>query len=284
VPSNALNVRAAMPSLIYIARIRNLSEELARSLRSAGCHVQSFKPGDITQDECLLAMTPEAADTALHPARVATETGRHNAGTPTSDLSQQLGPDTAVLNCLKAAVAGEIHMKREPVRSAVSTAGTDAMQSAVPAAESAPQAVSSRHEKGNQPIARTAPPVTAPSLSEVPREAKKTQLAIERCYRILRSPLSTVVAVLVLAVAYRGLPSITASPGRAANRSASGPAVSSETSHPVPRVQRHVSLDGFVAEDFTNHLGLHASGDSTQQNVDLKHPPRSSTPKRIVVD
>jgi hypothetical protein len=39
-----------------------------------------------------------------------------------------------------------------------------------------------------------------------------------------------------------------------------------------------------VAEDFTNHRGLHAAGDATQQNADLKHPQRGSIPKRIVVD
>ena len=59
-----------MPSLIYIARIRSLSEELTQSLRSAGCHVESFKPGDITQDECLLAMTPEAAEAAVSMANL----------------------------------------------------------------------------------------------------------------------------------------------------------------------------------------------------------------------
>ena len=64
-----------MPSFIYIARIRSLTDELAQSLRSAGCHVESFKPGQVTQDECLLAMTPEAADGALHANGTGTKKG-----------------------------------------------------------------------------------------------------------------------------------------------------------------------------------------------------------------
>jgi hypothetical protein len=280
-----VNVRAAMPSLIYIARIRSLSGQLAQNLRSAGCHVQSFKSGDITQDECLLAMTPEAADTALHPERFAIETGRGYAGVPVPEMSKQLGADTAVLNCLRAAVAAEIQVNPEPIRPAGSTVENKAVESSVHAAAAALQAVSSSQERANHAIVRIAPPpITAPSSSEIPPEAKKSRLAIERCYRILRNPLSTVVAVLVLAVLYRGLPAITASPGQTAVRSTTGSAVSVEASHhTVQRAQRHVSLDGFVAEDFTNHPRLHASGDATQ-NVDLKHPQRSSIPKRIVVD
>ena len=43
-----------MPSLVYIARITRSSEELAQGLQSAGLHVKSFAPGEITGDECLL--------------------------------------------------------------------------------------------------------------------------------------------------------------------------------------------------------------------------------------
>jgi hypothetical protein len=57
-----------MPSLVYIARINQLSEELAGRLRSAGLQVQSFPAGEITADECLLAITPEAIATGIHSA------------------------------------------------------------------------------------------------------------------------------------------------------------------------------------------------------------------------
>lgn len=275
-----------MPSLIYIARIWSLSKELARSLRSAGCHVESFKPGDITQDECLLAMTPEAAHAALHPERLRTETGRNYAGAPAPDMSQQIGSDAAVWDCLRAAVAKELRVNQEPVRPAGSTVDTKAMESGFTAAEAARREVSSEPAKVNKLMARIEPPpISAVSPSEVPHYPKKSRLAIGRCRRVFRSPLSTVVAVLVFAVAYRGLLSMTASPGRHADRSTSEFAFSAEPSHRAgQRVQKHVSVDAFMAEDFTNRVALRAPSNATQQNVGLKHPLRASTPKRVVVE
>jgi hypothetical protein len=269
-----------MPSLIYIARIRSVSEELARSLRSAGCQVELFKPGDITQDECLLAMTPEAA---VHPRRVMSETGRNHAGTPAPGISQQRRPDAAVWDCLKAAVAKELRVSRESVRPATSTAGTEAKESGFVVAEAGRRDLLSGQGKVNKPMAPTEPPpITAASSSEAPHDQKiNGQLALEKCRRVFRSPLSTVVAVLAFAVVYRGLPSMTASPGRAS----SALAVSAEPSRRgVERMQKQVSLDGFVAEDYTNHPALHAPRDVTQRNIDLRHLPRVSTPKRVVVD
>jgi hypothetical protein len=272
-----------MPSFIYIARIRTVSEELVRSLRSAGYHVESFKPGDITQDECLLAMTPEAA---VHPERVRSETGRNHAGTPAPDISQQRRPDAVVWDCLKAAVAKELHVSRESDRRAASSAETEAKASPFTAPEDGRREVLSGQGKVNKPIAPTEPPpVTAASSSEVPGDQKKGRLALEKCRRVFRSPLSTVVATLAFAVVYRGLPSVTASPGRTAARASSALAVSAEPSRrEAERMQKHVSLDHFVAEDFTNHPALHVPSNATQQNIDFKHPPRVSTPKRVVVD
>jgi hypothetical protein len=272
-----------MPSLIYIARIRSVSEELARSLRSAGCQVELFKPGDITQDECLLAMTPEAA---VHPRRVMSETGRNHGGTPAPGISQQRRPDAAVWDCLKAAVAKELRVSRESVRPATSSAGTEAKESGFVVAEAGRRDVLSGQGKVNKPMAPTEPPpITAASSSEAPHDQKNGQLALEKCRRVFRSPLSTVVAVLAFAVVYRGLPSMTASPGRTADRASSALAVSAEPSRrEVERMQKQVSLDGFVAEDYTNHPTLHAPSDVTQRNIDLRHLPRVSTPKRVVVD
>jgi len=272
-----------MPSFIYIARIRNVSEELSRSLRSAGCQVELFKPGDITQDECLLAMTPEAA---VHPHRLRSETGRNHASTPALGISQQRRPDAAVWDCLKAAVANELHMGRESVRPAASSAETEAKESAAVVAETVPREGLSGQGKLNKPMAPTEPPpITAAPSSDVPPDQKKGRPAWEKCRRVLRSPLSTVVAMLAFAVVYRGLPAMTASPGRTAGRASSALAVSAEPSRrEVERMQKHVSLDDFVAEDFTNHPALHAPSKALQRNVDLKHSPRISTPKRIVVD
>ena len=271
-----------MPSLIYIARIRNVSEELARSLRSAGCQVELFKPGDITQDECLLAMTPEAA---VHPHRIKSETSRNNAGTPDSGISQQRRPDAAVWDCLEAAVAKELRVSPESVRPATSSAEIEANESGFVVPEAGRRDVSSQG-KVNKPMAPTEPPpITAASSSEVPHDLKNGQLALEECRRVFRSPLSTVAAVLAFAVVYRGLPSMTASPGRTANRASSALSVSAEPSRrEVERMQKQVSVDGFVAEDYTNHPDFHAPSDVTQRNINLRHLPRVSTPKRVVVD
>ena len=96
-----------MPSLVYIARIKNLPEELAKCLRSAGCHVKSFKPGDITQDECLLAMTAEAVGAGLHLQEGnAARVGGAFAGTPAAaDMNEYLGSQAAIWSYIKTAVS-----------------------------------------------------------------------------------------------------------------------------------------------------------------------------------
>src|SRR6266478_7648715 len=105
-----------MPSLIYIARIKSLSEELVTSLRSAGCHVKSFKPGDITQDECLLVMTSEAVGATRDPQGHRAETGRTVDVTPAAlDMNEQLGSQAATWNRIKTALTKESQAKREQV-------------------------------------------------------------------------------------------------------------------------------------------------------------------------
>ncbi len=100
---------AAMPSLIYIARIKRLSEELAQGLRAAGFHVESFKPGKITADECLLVATSEALDASLQPESSATVTGMPverggDLGSipPLPNMHEQLGSQVAIWKCIKA--------------------------------------------------------------------------------------------------------------------------------------------------------------------------------------
>ena len=94
-----------MPSLIYIARIKRSSDELAQGLQSAGFHVESFKPGEITTDECLLVMTSEAVDAKInpensliapaHPAEMTREPG---GIPPLPNLNEQLGSQAAIWN------------------------------------------------------------------------------------------------------------------------------------------------------------------------------------------
>jgi hypothetical protein len=279
-----------MPSLIYIARIRSISEELAQSLRSSGCHVKSFKPGEITGDECLLAMTSEAADFPSHPECDSAETGQKFAGMPPApDMNEQLGSQAAIWNSIKTAVSTELRANPEQLASAASTVEPEEIKLAFTPTEVGRRVVSSTQGKASREIARIKPSqIIAVSSSEASDYPKKGRRAIKQCYRVFRNPLSTVVALMVFAVIYRGLvlPSTTASPARTAERSTSMLVLSSAEPprQPVERVQRHLSHDDLVAEDFTNHFALHAQSDATQHNPDLKHPQSGSKRKRIVVD
>jgi len=102
-----------MPSLVYIARILNFSEELMDRLKAAGFQVTAFGPGRITADECLLVMTPEAAVAGLKPANSlaestdATARGSELGGTPPSiadvDVNAHLRSQAAFWNILSTA-------------------------------------------------------------------------------------------------------------------------------------------------------------------------------------
>jgi hypothetical protein len=305
-----------MPSLIYIARIQSLSEELATTLRSAGCHVKSFKPGDITQDECLLAMTSEAVGATPDPQRGRAETGRTLAGTPAApDMNEQLGSQAATWNRIKTAATKESQAKREQVPAVASTEQREAIELGLTPTEVGRPTVSKAQYRASGEIARIEPPrIIAVSSAEVSRTPKNIRPTKERFYQVFRNPLSTVVALLLFSVVYRGLilPSpkgvtipreanydkrsnsnsansllnVSASPGRIAHRST--PQLTQFSTEPPPqavdRVQRHLSHDDYVAEDFTNRFALHAQGSATQQNPELKHPQSGSIRKRIVVN
>ena len=189
-----------MPSFIYIARIKRISEELAQSLRSSGCHVKYFKPGEITGDGCLLAMTSEAADGASRPEgdRAGTD-GKFAGMPPAPDMSEQLGVQAAVWNSLKTAVSNELGAT--PVE-------TEAIKSGSTPAEVGQGGISGTQGKAAVEIAQIEPSqIPAVSSSEASPDPNRIRLAIAECYRFFRSPLSTVIALLVFSVAYRSLTS-----------------------------------------------------------------------------
>lgn len=309
-----------MPSLIYIARIKSLPEELAESLRSAGCHVKSFKPGDITNDECLLAMTSEAVGAALHlPEGEAAETGRTFAGTPAApdmaapDMNEHLGSQAAIWNSIKTAVPRESQAKSEPSAEAAFTQQPEGIERGFPHAEVGRSASTPQSGASGEIARNVASQVIGVSSPEAPRSPRNIRPTKEQFFRVFRNPLSTVVALVLFSAVYRGLilPStksatipreahynarsdsdsnsllnVSASRGRTAHRSIPPLTLSSAESRPraVDRVQHHLSHDDSVAKDFTNHFALHAQGDAIQQNPELKHPQSGSIRKRIVVD
>jgi hypothetical protein len=113
-----------MPSLVYIARITRSSEELAQGLQSAGLHVKSFAPGEITGDECLLVMTSEAvlanqrsADAAPRAGNKADTSPEVESAPPPSNLNSHLGSQTAICDRVKATAAKEAAASREQASS-----------------------------------------------------------------------------------------------------------------------------------------------------------------------
>lgn len=318
-----------MPSFIYIARIRSLSEELAQSLRSAGCHVESFKPGDITEDECLLAMTSEAIGGSLHPEGDGAEIDPKVGGVPaTGKTNAQLGSHSAIWNSIKTAASKESHPNVEPVMPvggpAVSNApaASNAIEHGFTPTEVGRRALANAQAKSRAEVARIEPSpepsqIMAVSSAEASRDSGKHRHRIkEQCFRVMRNPLSTVVALLVFAVVYRGVVPSTTSAGsvRKANdytqsnpdstdsllRVSGSPeptahrltrartAASAEAPQAGERVRRF-SDDGFVAPDFTNRLAAPLvrpaqSGATAQHNPELKPSPSDAKRKRIVVD
>jgi hypothetical protein len=292
-----------MPSLIYIARVKSLPEELAKSLRSAGCHVKSFKPGDITQDECLLAITTEAVWAAL-PEGDAAQAGRTFAGTPAAaDIHEYLGSQAAIWSYIKTAVSKESESKSKP--SAEFTEQPERIELGFPHPEVGRPASTAQSQVGGE-IARD---VGSQVIGVSSRRIRPTK---EEFYRVFRNPLSTVIVLLLFSVIYRGLrlpstksaaipreaysvPSapdsnsllnVSASRGRTAHRPIPPLNLSSAGSLPraVDRVQQHLTHDNSVAKDFTNHFDLYTQGNAIQQKPELKHPQSGSIRKRIVVD
>jgi hypothetical protein len=230
-------------------------------------------------------------------------------------MNEQLGSQAATWSRIKTAVTKEFQAKREQVAAVASTEQPKATKLGFAPTEVGRRTVSKAQYSGSREIALIEPSrIIAVSSAAVSRTLKNIRPTKERLYRVFRNPLSTVVAVLLLSVVYRGLmlPSrtgitilreanydtransdsassllkVSATHGQTAHRSI--PPLTLSSAEPPPqaadRVQRHLSHDDYVAEDFTNRFGLHAQRSSTQQNPELKHPQGGSIAKRIVVD
>ena len=303
---------ANMPSLVYIARIKNLPEELAKCLRSAGCHVKSFKPGDITQDECLLAMTAEAVGAGLHLQEGnAAQVGGAFAPTPAAaDMNEYLGSQAAIWSYIKTAVSEESQAKSEP--SAEFTEKPEGIELGFPHPEAGRPASTAQSQVSGEIARNVVSQVIGVSSLEALHRSRNIRPTKEEFYRVFRNPLSTVIVLLLFSVIYRGLrlPStkgatipreaysvrsapdsnsllnVSASRGRTAHRPIPPLTLPLAESPPraVDRVQQHLSHDNSVAKDFTNHFALYTQGNVLQQKPELKPPQSGSIRKRIVVD
>ncbi len=108
-----------MPSFVYVARIARLSEEQAEGLRSAGFHVKSFGPGEITADDCFMVMTSEAL--LAKPFRTSSGPAAESAAMPDAkspdkpavpampvpSVNEELGSQAAIWHIIKTGAANE---------------------------------------------------------------------------------------------------------------------------------------------------------------------------------
>ena len=117
-----------MPSLIYMARVPDSSEKLVQGLQSAGLHIKSFSPGEITADECILVMASEAVLASLQPANGAPTAEYVDRGLegvpPPPKMNAHLGSQAAIWNRLSSAVAKESATSREQRSSVASKIGS----------------------------------------------------------------------------------------------------------------------------------------------------------------
>jgi len=285
---------APMPSFVYIARITGLSEEQAQGLRSAGFHVKSFGPGEITADECLLVMTSEALLASLHPAnselaagRAATTGAEFEGIPPIPEMNAYLGSQAAVWNIIKITAANE------------SASGGSRASRGNPAAFKLSAPSQQRSRMGPSPTSATLPGKVSGWRS--------------RLWRIMATIVTLlIVAVTLLAHRVSILPSTGDTAADATNQSTatdcdstySAQAASGTPSQPTNRPhstsltlssteastvsaggRRHPPGYDFVAEDFTNHFDVHMPSGATLQNPELKHNAQASTErKRVVVN
>jgi hypothetical protein len=240
-----------MPSLIYVARLTPLPSTLIQHLQSAGFHVQSFGPGQITTDDCVMVITPEALPAGLgpvHPAASASATSPAAENVPPlPGMMPHLGSQPTVWNSVK--------------EFAIQESSTGSVPTALPRALRSKEAVI---------VPRRWPPLAAAMALMF-----LAVVLLTRHPSTFESP-STDNAGL------------TSRPGKSvshAPNSLHAPALSSSGTIKVPAAgQRHISDDDFVARDVITRFDLRSQSGAIQQNPDLRRRAQSSLkPKRMIV-
>jgi hypothetical protein len=299
-----------MPSLVYITRIRPLSAELAQALESAGSHIKSFGPGEITADECILVMTSEAVLAGLQAAGLAsgsTERAARGKASPLQDLQKHLGTEAAVWDCIKASRLSESGVGESTAASAQGS-GLPAL---VPAADDLGFVAS---QAGLRVLAAQQNADAAPQkggggnhnsgVSDRPADGQPHKRFWQPA--VMAATLLTFAVVLlagrasilsptadIAAVDKRnpGVRTDSHAAGLARKRStlrSQPPQPSNRLETPadvVAEVRRHISDYDFVAEDYTTHFDQHAHPRATPQNPDLRRGAQNRLiRKRVVVD
>jgi hypothetical protein len=255
-----------MPSLVYIAQIPRSSEELAQGLQSAGLHVKSFAPGEITKDECLLVMTSDAV------------------------LANQRSADAATRGGHKADTGQEVESATLPSKMSAKTVSPSHPAPSLPA----------DHRSRVSP-AQT----SAASCGKAARPDKRRRVLSVPRYSLLWQTVAIATSMLLFAairpstidVTTRGTdqstrfaadseePTQSASGRQSVTTSRASKLLVTPSSTVVTKTageQRYQSDHGFVAENFTNHFDPQAHSIVTLQSSE-RNARASVKPKRIVV-
>jgi hypothetical protein len=299
-----------MPSLVYITRIRPLSAELAQALESAGSHIKSFGPGEITADECILVMTSEAVLAGLQAAGLAsgsTERAARGKASPLQDLQKHLGTEAAVWDCIKASRLSESGVGESTAASAQGSGlpalvpaaddlGIVASQAGlrVLAAQQNADAAAQKGAGGSHNSGVSGRPADGRPHKRFWQPAVMAATLLTFAVVLLAGRASILSPTAGLAAVDKRNPGVrTDSPaaGLARKRStlrSQPPQPSNRFETPadvVAEVRRHISDYDFVAEDYTTHFDQHAQPGATPQNPDLRRGAQNRLiRKRVVVD
>ncbi len=303
-----------MPSLVYITRIRPLSAELAQALESAGSHVKSFGPGEITADECILVMTSEAVLAGLQAAGLAslsTEGGARGkasqATPPLQDLQKHLGTEAAVWDCIKASRLSESGVGESTAASAQGSGlpalvpaaddlGIVASQAGlrVLAAQQNADAAAQKGAGGNHNSGVSGRPADGQPHKRFWQPAVMAATLLTLAVVLLAGRASILSPTADIAAVDKRSPGVRTdshAAGLARKRStlrSQPPQPSNRSETPAnlaAEVPRHVSDYDFVAEDYTTHFDQHAQPGATPQNPDLRRGAQNRLiRKRVVVD
>ncbi len=303
-----------MPSLVYITRIRPLSAELAQALESAGSHIKSFGPGEITADECILVMTSEAVLAGLQAAGLAslsTEGGARGkasqATPPLQDLQKHLGTEAAVWDCIKASRLSESGVGESTAASAQGSGlpalvpaaddlGIVASQAGlrVLAAQQNAHAAAQEGAGGNHNSGVSGRPADGQPHKRLWQPAVMAATLLTFAVVLLAGRASILSPTADIAAVDNRKPGVRTdshAAGLARKRStlrSQPPQPSNRSETPAnlaAEVPRHVSDYDFVAEDYTTHFDQHAQPGATPQNPDLRRGAQNRLiRKRVVVD
>jgi hypothetical protein len=307
----------SMPSFVYVARIARFSEEQAEGLRSAGFHVKSFGPGEITTDACFMVMTSEALLSSPYQAGSGTAAGNPASqdatpqdkipapGMPVPSMNEELGSQAAIWHIIKTAAANESAARNaenhqqssrrkfviEPEPVNLGLIPTAVGQRVFSALRPTPAGNSEPSPMVNTPVENARGSVSFPLFMHSPDKRHQPW-----------RPMATVATLLICALVlltHRAatLPSTIEPASEFSNESRGGDGSSHLTVQPsgvslssaegsrvsAAAVRRHPSDYDFVAEDFTNRFDPHTHSRATLQTPDLKHDVhRGAERKRIV--